>query len=227
VPQKCSVTKRNSNQSDGTTICRLRHEIRRSKGVPAKRTRAAVSLLLVTPPHYHTQLISTLFWEYSSKRERQRHTTLWSIRDNFHSPPGTRNLFGEEGSSVEISPSVRYRPFSDIIYMLPIPHTLFVFCVCTLSVRPAARFVELNTARQKCEIPHSWCQIDVPIGPFVCRLDRRLACQPVPLTLVDESAFPGIQPDRQYVTVSYILCELGMLNMYPKEYLALLRILYK
>jgi hypothetical protein len=40
--------------------------------------------------------------------------------------------------------------FLTLIYMLPIPHTLFVFCVCTLSVRPAARFVELkNTARQK------------------------------------------------------------------------------
>jgi hypothetical protein len=83
---------------------------------------------------------------HSIRRERHCQFTLKYLGVT----PGTRNLFGEEGSSVEISPSVRYRPFSDIIYMLPIPHTLFVFCVCTLSVRPAARFVELkNTARQK------------------------------------------------------------------------------
>lgn len=105
-------------------------------------------------------------------------------------------------------------------------HSLCFVCVRCPYARPHASW-NLTLRAKKCEIPHSWCQIDVPIGPFVCRLDRRLACQPVPLTLVDESAFPGIQPDRQYVTVSYILCELGMLNMYPKEYLALLRILYK
>jgi hypothetical protein len=63
---------------------------------------------------------------HSIRRERHCQITVKYLRVT----PGTRNLFGEEGSSVEISPSVRYRPFSDInIYVTDTTHTLCVLCV--------------------------------------------------------------------------------------------------